>query len=126
MSSTDLISAYLGMKAEWIKTNNAFKQAQDAHKESIEALREAENNLLAYMAENEIPRLQFEDKLFRVDYSNTSVVNKELALEIIENNGLLKKFANLTLTNLKKHKLDCVEGIISYEKTPCLKVEISE
>jgi hypothetical protein len=111
---------YEHAKSEWVKTNNAKKEAEEAHQESINTMREIENLMLTTMLEAGVEKNTFKDLIFKTVEKSYNVVDNKAAIEAIKIRGLADQFIKPTITGLKKHKLS---EFITQETTIGLSVE---
>ena len=120
---TDLLAElgeqYEHVSSEWARTNNAKKQADEAHQESINTKREIENLMLTTMLEAGVDATQFKDLIFKTVEKTYNVVDEKAAIEAIKERGLADQFIKPTITGLKKHKLG---DFVSQETTIGLSV----
>lgn len=98
---------YANAKKEWVQTNNALKEAKEAHDENVQTIKELEGEIKIAMAEAGFDTSEFEDLRFSLVDKTVNMVDEESATQYIIANGLVFDFIKVTQAGLKKHKLTC-------------------
>jgi hypothetical protein len=107
-----------------VATQNTLKVAKQEDDLAKKELDEIANELLVEMMSQEKYTVIFEDLTFDSHGVSTKrYINEGLAKLIIAERGLQEAFMKVTLKGLEESKLLDVEGIVSIEEHPVLKVK---
>lgn len=121
---TDLFAKWEQAKTNWVCTADDLAIATQEHAESKRWLAEVEADIMLAMTEQNIPNVQFKDKVFKRVNKEVKVVDEPLARLLIAERGLQNAFMKITQKELKAQGLD--RECISVELHPSLKVEVTE
>jgi hypothetical protein len=107
-----------------VATQNALKVAKQEDDLAKQELEEIANELLVEMTSQDVPSVNFEGLTFDSHGVSTKrYINEGLAKLIIAERGLQEAFMKVTLKGLEESKLLDVEGIVSIEEHPVLKIK---
>jgi hypothetical protein len=123
-SLTDLFAKWTQAKSQWVNTADDLALATQEHAESKRWLAEIEADIMLAMTEQEIPKAQFEDKVFKRANKEVKVVDEPLARLLIAERGIQDAFMKITQKELKAQGLD--RECVSIELHPSLKVEVTD
>jgi hypothetical protein len=107
-----------------VATQNALKVAKQEDDLAKQELDEIANELLVEMMSQDVPSVNFEGLTFDSQGVSTKrIINTKLAMRMISVHCLQEAFMKVTLKGLEEHNLDKIEGIVSIEEHPVLRVK---